>query len=171
MLVMTLIYLIGPIVCCLINVIIGKNNKKLIRRSLYLLFAFAVLTYIKTYFNLPSRNLLSIICGTGFWGAVYESIVLSLTTGYSLDEKQYKRIVVTIGAFTGILLVGWIGEIHSMMSVKPVWNSISKEYSKSSEAPTFKRNETPVALAPNTVLNRVRKSMSDIPNSQYFEAL
>lgn len=169
MLVMTLIYLIGPITCCLINVIIGKNNKKLIRRSLYLLFAFAVLTYIKTYFNLPSRNLLSIICGTGFWGAIYESIVLSLTTGYFLDEKQYKRIVVTISAFTGILLVGWIGEIHSMMSVKPVWNSISKEYSKSSEAPTFKRNETPVALAPNTVLNRVRKSMSDIPNSQYFD--
>lgn len=33
----------------------------------------------------------------------------------------------------------------------------------------FKRNETPVALATNTLLNRVRKSISDIPNSQYFD--
>ena len=54
------------------------------------------------------------------------------------------------------------------MSVKPTWDSISKTYSKSKEAPTFKRGETPIALAPKTVLNRVRKASSDIPHTQYF---
>ncbi|WP_372585725.1 hypothetical protein [Lactobacillus helveticus] len=58
--------------------------------------------------------------------------------------------------------------ISSFLSVKPTWNSINKVYSKSNEAPTFKRGETPIALAPKTVINRVRKASSDIPHSQYY---
>ena len=116
---------------------------------------------------LPSRNLLSVMCGFGFWGLVYETIALGLFIDSNGKAGQVAKVLT--GAFLAMLLIGWAGEIHSTMSVKPVWNSISKKYSRSTEAPTFKRNETPVALAPNTVLNRVRKAMSDIPNSQYFD--
>ncbi|WP_251576127.1 hypothetical protein [Limosilactobacillus agrestimuris] len=167
MLAMTFIYLLGPFICFLINILITIGNKKALLTNLCLFAVFAVLTYVKTYFMLPSRNLLSVMCGFGFWGLVYEVIALGLFI--NSDEKAGRVAKMLTGAFLIMLLIGWAGEIHSTMSVKPVWNSISKKYSKSTEAPTFKRNETPVALAPNTVLNRVRKAMSDIPNSQYFD--
>lgn len=167
MLAMTFVYLLGPFICFLINILITMGNKKALLTNLYLFAVFAVLTYVKTYFMLPSRNLLSVMCGFGFWGLVYETIALGLFIDSNGKAGQVAKVLT--GAFLAMLLIGWAGEIHSTMSVKPVWNSISKKYSRSTEAPTFKRNETPVALAPNTVLNRVRKAMSDIPNSQYFD--
>lgn len=166
MIAMTFIYLLGPFICFLINILITIGNKKALLTNLCLFSVFAFLTYVKTYFMLPSRNLLSVMCGFGFWGLVYEAIALGLFIDSNGKAGQVAKMIT--GAFLTMLLIGWAGEIHSTMSVKPVWNSISKKYSKSTEAPTFKRNETPVALAPNTVLNRVRKAMSDIPNSQYF---
>lgn len=173
MLTMTLIYMAAPIALFLANVVVGHKNKHFLKINAVMIIAFAIWTYLRVYFGLPSRNLLSILISNGFWGATYEVIATSLWNDYGENSSAISRahqvfatgVALVVGAF----VIGLVGEIHSAMSVKPTWNSIAKQYSKPKEAPTFKRNETPVALAPNTVLNRVRKSMSDIPNSQYFD--
>ena len=169
---MMLVYMTAPMILFLVNIIIGRKNNAWLLLNGVLLLLFAGWTFLRVYFGLPSRNLLSILISNGFWGAVYEAIAVQFWNNSARNGGSNKGYVVMgtgIAVFAAIFLIGFIGEIHSVMSVKPTWNSISKQYSKSSEAPTFKRNETPVALAPNTVLNRVRKSMSDIPNSQYFD--
>ena len=120
MLAMTFVYLLGPFICFLINILITMGNKKALLTNLYLFAVFAVLTYVKTYFMLPSRNLLSVMCG--FWGLVYETIALGLFIDSNGKAGQVAKVLT--GAFLAMLLIGWAGEIHSTMSVKPVWNSI-----------------------------------------------
>lgn len=119
-----------------------------------------------TYFLLPSRNLLSILWGNLIYGGIYFALALP---AYTEDEKiRSKYLTIGIPILIGLFIICLGGTLHSYMSVKPTWESIPKEYSKSTEAPTFKRNETPIALAPKTVINRVKKSSSDIPNTQYY---
>ncbi|MCC4459628.1 hypothetical protein [Limosilactobacillus reuteri] len=167
---MMLVYMIAPMILFLVNIIYGRRNNSWLILNGLLLLLFAGVTFLRVYINLPSRNLLSILISNGFWGIIYELITLSAWNDFSNGDKKWSKLLLgCISVCAGAFIIGCIGEVHSKLSVKPTWQSISKQYSKSSEAPTFKRNETPVALAPNTVLNRVRKSMSDIPNSQYFD--
>lgn len=125
-----------------------------------------IIAAVITYFLLPSRNLLSILWGNTFYGIFY--LTLASQAYDDDDDASSKFLMVGIPVLVILFLVCIGGSLHSHMSVKPTWDSISKEYSKSTEAPTFKRNETPIALAPKTVINRVRKASSDIPNTQYY---
>ncbi len=68
MLVMTLIYMIAPIILCLANIFLMKKTSHWYVGNLTLLVIFGVLTYLRVYFLLPSRNLLNIIISNGFWG-------------------------------------------------------------------------------------------------------
>lgn len=153
-----------------LNLITTRSNKReVIPVNATLFVILLVLTALKVYFLLPSRNILSIVFWNACWGLIYEVLFLAFSEDAisSKDQRLLTRCTFAIGA---LFVVAIVGEVHSVMSVKPTWNSIQKQYSNSSEAPTFKRNETPIALAPSTVLNRVRKSMSDIPNSQYYDS-
>ena len=173
MLTITLLYMIVPFILCAIYCYLFRSSKKMVIKSLIWLLIFLVVRAIEVYFMLPSRNLLSITIGNAFWGLIYGALCYPYYTRKSSSTnpiyKIRKKLIPFISIVGVLFVVGLIGEIHSVVSVKPTWQSISKEYSKSSEAPTFKRNETPVALTPTTVLNRVHKAASDIPNSQYYD--
>lgn len=172
MLTMTLLYTIVPIILCAIYCFLFRHSKREIAKNLLVLVVFMILRAIDVYFMLPSRNLLSITFSNAFWGLVYGIVCYpyeDLDTDVEPTVKDERTVILAFGVVGVLLLAGVVGEVHSVVSVKPTWKSISKEYSKSSEAPTFKRNETPIALTPTTVLNRVHKSASDIPNSQYYE--
>lgn len=147
--------------------IVAFTNHKVVPISLLalvILISFGVI-----YFKLPSKNLLNII-----WGNLISSIIYTITTYFLLnpakEERKRIKLIFKIASLVIIALavVSIGGSLHSFLSVKPTWNSIDKTYSKSTEAPTFKRGETPIALAPKTVINRVRKASSDIPHSQYY---
>lgn len=171
MLVMTLLYMIAPIFMYLVQLIFASNKKQTAITGGVALAFFIAVTYCLVYFGLPSRNMLNILFWNGVYGVLYAGIVLMLQDDVpSNDGHSGKAIYGSLFLVIMVACVGLIGEVHSSMSVKPMWNSIDKEYSKSTKAPTFKRGETPVALAPNTVLNRVRKAMSDIPDSQYYDS-
>lgn len=128
-----------------------------------------VIAFGITYFRLPSKNLLSIILGNLVYGIIYIVIIYFLLNFTKEERPRQKLIFKTASIAIGVLaIVSAGGFLHSFLSVKPTWNSINKVYSKSNEAPTFKRGEIPIALAPKTVINRVRKASSDIPHSQYY---
>lgn len=170
MLIMTFIYMILPIIMFLILCTI-KQPKVSRRIDAMILIVLFVINFGITYTQLPSRNVLSILLGNGLMGIIYSIVCYSLAE-LNIDDTDaiYRSKSWLVGTIICILtiVVSLGGEVYSKMSVKPTYNSIVKEYNKSTEAPTFKRNETPIALTPNTVLNRVRKSVSDVPNSQYF---
>ena len=163
MIAITLMYIALPILFTLLAWGCGRHKKL----ALASLIPVIILAGLIVYFLLPSRNLLSIIEGNGWysllWLFIYEAAEVT-----SFDDELTKYDVIMAMATAVVFLCGIIGACHTHMSVKPTWDSISKTYSKSSEAPTFKRGETPIALAPRTVLNRVRKASSDVPNTQYY---
>ena len=170
MILMTLLYMTVPIMLCVLSLMTIRNRKKeALVGSLASLVILFTATALMVYFWLPSRNVLSVVFGSACLGIIYEfSLLAGVRDAIGSNEKRL--LIRFIQVIAVLFVIAFIGEIHSKMSVKPTWNSIQKQYSKSSEAPTFKRNETPIALAPSTVLNRVRKSMSDIPNSQYYDS-
>lgn len=163
MIAITLMYIALPILFTLL--VWGCDRHK--KLALVSLIPVIILAGLIVYFLLPSRNLLSIIEGNG-WYSLLWLIIYETVKATRFDDDSTKYDVIMNMATAVVFLCGIVGVCHTHMSVKPTWDSISKTYSKSSEAPTFKRGETPIALAPGTVLNRVRKASSDVPNTQYY---
>lgn len=132
-----------------------------------------LIAYCISYVGLPSRNLLSLL----FINAVYSIPIGIIAAFESRDHYDTNYDIVkgnkTLPAILWLTLIivfstSIIGNLHSHMSVKPVYNSITAVKSNSNEAPTFKRGETPVAITYATARNRMNKSMSDVPNPQYY---
>lgn len=166
MLTVAFFYTLVPIILTVLAVLFTKKAT-----ALYILIPIYLIALLIAYFALPSRNVLSMIWGNTFWTFIWGIAFIPINANIEAsDADKPNRGIAILGIALMIILfvVGVVGGLHSWMSVKPTWNSIDKVYSKSTEAPTFKRGETPIALAPKTVLNRVRKVSSDIPNSQYF---
>ena len=162
MLTILLFYTALPIVFTLIRLLTTKAKIS----SVVSLALVEILAFVLIYFGLPSKNALSIVWGNFVYGLIYSSGFHAFSEDFS--DSSTKIWFVEVGAVGLLFGAGLVGSAHSHMSVKPMWNSIDKTYSKSTEAPTFKRGETPIALAPKTVLNRVRKASSDMPNAQYY---
>lgn len=165
MLTILLFYTALPIVFTLIRLLTTKAKIS----SVVSLALVEILAFVLIYFGLPSKNALSIVWGNFAYGFIYLILAFGVHAFSTTDDDTSTAITLLEGGAVGLLFVaGLAGTLHSHMSVKPMWNSIDKTYSKSTEAPTFKRGETPIALAPKTVLNRVRKASSDMPNTQYY---
>lgn len=164
MLTILLFYTALPIIFTLIRMLTTKAKIS----SVVSLALVEILAFVLIYFGLPSKNALSIVWGNFAYGLIYLILAFEMHA-FSTDDDTSTAITLLEGGVVGLLFIaGLAGTLHSHMSVKPMWNSIDKTYSKSTEAPTFKRGETPIALAPKTVLNRVRKASSDMPNTQYY---
>lgn len=165
MLTILLFYTALPIVFTLIRLLTTKAKIS----SVVSLALVEILAFVLIYFGLPSKNALSIVWGNFAYSLIYLILAFGVHAFSTTDDDTSTAITLLEGGVVGLLFVaGLAGTLHSHMSVKPMWNSIDKTYSKSTEAPTFKRGETPIALAPKTVLNRVRKASSDMPNTQYY---
>lgn len=156
------LYLILPL---LLTVVVFTTAKKR-QMALIALVPLLMLVGLITYFILPSRNFLSILWGNAIYGIIY--FIVAFFAYDEGDKFRSKYLYIGIPLLTVLTLFCIGGSLHSHMSVKPTWDSIDKTYSKSTEAPTFKRGETPIALSPKTVINRVKKASSDIPNTQYY---
>lgn len=163
----TILFLILAII-----LVFSIKDKKLRVRLIIFICLFEVFTYVVVYFCLPSRNLLSIIKYNVFACLmILITVQVSDSLVFSIKNNNKKSRVFKwfkIVTFTG-LAISVIGSLYSTFSVKPTYNSIQVNRAKVSEAPTFKKDETPIAIAPATVLNRVHKSISDLPNSQYYD--
>ncbi|CCI86353.1 hypothetical protein [Lactobacillus gigeriorum] len=181
-------YLAFPLILFAINCFYMRHDRKALWRRTISIIILLLLGFTYVYFFLPSRNLLSIIGSNFIWTIIYllldglvsirglltEKLKFKLNGRHSKEPSpepaKQKRLAPKWIALVLLLLalVSVGGQVYSFMSVKPTWNSIQKKFSKSTQAPTFKKGETPIALAPKTVINRVKKASSDIPNSQYF---
>lgn len=116
---MTLLYSLIPIFFCGINILLYSKDKDWIIANAILIIVFLEITYLNVYFNLPSRNLLSIISGNGFTGLIYEGIAILLYKQLSigLNAKINNLVQTTLKSLIGIsgifIIVAVIGELYS----------------------------------------------------------
>lgn len=166
MLYILLLSLIAPILVYLIFVFYDHVSKPVIKYGLALLVVLAIVYSFVIYFNLPSRNALSLLMVNFALGVITAAAMSALTVAFNERGLVVPRL--SAGLLLLILLVFIGGEWHSNFFLKPVAKSVNSTIQKSSKAPTFKKGVTPVALAPSTIKNRMNKNMSKVPNSQYY---
>lgn len=169
---------IAPIVIIILQLCFRKANAN----SWFFLVLLFLIRLLWVYLFMPSRNLLSYLGANILYGTVYYVFTALVAYIFTCDyyhhreydgiadyfESNKSDIAVIIGLV--ILLVIYLGgSINTWCDVKPTYDSIDKVTTTYKHAPTFKRNETPVALTPKTVHNRTNKSISDVPNSQFFK--
>lgn len=178
MLLMTLYLFLGyliPALCYLIYKIVVQHN---VGRHVWSVILgvgiiYAIILYAFVYFQLPSRNILSIVGGNLVSMVVFYFSYKSIQSNTYGDKTAWEHNGFIKNIILGLLgllaIIYLLGNLHSYLGVKKTYNSINNSYMKTSEAPTFKEDETPIALSPATVLNRVHKAVSDLPNSQYYD--
>ena len=128
MLVMTLMYSLLAIIIFVCKSIFLRNKKQTLI-SLSILLLEILLIFIFVYFLLPSRNLLSLLLGNAIFGGIF--LILNLFIGNFDDDIRRGKLWVNKSFSIGlsvvmvILLIAVGGELHSILSVKPTYNSIS----------------------------------------------
>lgn len=157
---------IAPILVYLSFVFHPKAGSRVKKYGLIFLIVEAIVYSGIIYFQLPSRNVLSLLIVNFAIGVLTAAILTGLTVLFTDQEMITPRIGAAILLIIFIVFIG--GEWHSNFFLQPVAKSVNSTVKKSSKAPTFKKGVTPVALAPSTIKNRMNKNMSDVPNSQYF---
>ena len=166
MLYILLLSFIAPILVYLTFIFHSRVTKTFAKYGLGILVAEAIVYCVVIYFELPSRNALSILTVNLMLGIVTTLIMSALTLVINDQGLVVPRLAAAILLI--ILIVFVAGEWHSNFFIKPVAKSVQSTIKKSSQAPTFKKGVTPVALAPSTIKNRMNKNMSKVPNSQYY---
>lgn len=141
-----------------------KNPHK--KRYLLLLLGIFVVKLGLTYFNMPSRNLLSIIEMNLMWGIIALFICCFFDVNHPILQQRHFKL--SSGLLLCCLVLTGIGAFRTYFDVVPTYRSIDKAEATYKEAPTFEKGKTPIAISPQTVENRAKKAISDVPNSQYY---
>jgi hypothetical protein len=184
MLLVTLCSIIATGLMLVASVITYRNRALAIFSSIAFLIYFGII-YGINYFSNPTLAL-STMLWTNLIYAIVPTIIQFIVIIISVDNhpkhqpgKQRHTIVLNastshLGKYTllvAIIMLAMIGVISiiTKSNVKKTYQSIHIENVKSDVAPTLKRGQTPVAITPKTVFNKVSKAMSDVPNSNAYE--
>ncbi|WP_413627458.1 hypothetical protein R4B61_06525 [Fructilactobacillus vespulae] len=172
MLVVTLLQMIVPILVTIMFSYYNWSDKKKVT-SLSILFV--ILFLIKlcfTYFTLPSRVPLNLLISNLVLGLVMVLLALIIFDQLSdvrpiirITNKRIKQLIM-IG-FSVIVLLLLISVAETNLVKKPVYNSLKVE--KKASAPKLSKTESPIAIAPKTVRNRMNKAMSTVGNASFYE--
>ncbi|MHA8138626.1 hypothetical protein ACYATM_06310 [Lactobacillaceae bacterium Scapto_B20] len=168
---------------------IAYRNKRLSTFSLISFIIYLGIIYGVTYFNGPTLALSTMLWANLIY-AIGPTIIQLITIDIIFGEHHKHRrgekrnqddsklkswekffALVTWIVSTAIIILLVIGSISviTKSNVKKTYQSIQIENVKSDVAPTLKRGQTPVAITPKTVFNKVSKAMSDVPNSNAYE--
>lgn len=152
----TLSALIIAVIFCIIN--IGDIIKYIIGYAVIFVVFLGIV-----YLSMPSKSLPHLLMLNIITGIIY--MVISMPIGEDVSLKL--PFGVTAGVFLAILagILGF-GMFQTHYDVKPIYNSLNVKVEK--KAPLLDKNETPIAIAPKTVRNKMNKAMSIVPNTSYY---
>ncbi len=110
---------------------------------------------------LPSKSLFGLL-----WLNVCTG-VLALILSFAIPPKNDNYVIgIPMAVWGLVFVVAVIGVGTTFFSVKSVYNSLKVETKK--EAPLLSDKETPIAISPKTVRNKMNKAMSTVPNTSYY---
>ncbi|WP_338230810.1 hypothetical protein [Lactiplantibacillus paraxiangfangensis] len=116
------------------------------------------------FLAMPSKSLLSMIGLNLLMGVLY----LPIAALFANDGEGKNLFGWVSGCLVLVLviLVG-VGFAQTVFSVKPVYSSLNVKTEK--KAPLLDKKETPIAISPKTVRNKMNKAMSTVPNTSYYK--
>lgn len=126
--------------------------------------AYYFLAILAVFIFMPSKTVLSLVEFNFFAGILFLPIVSMIGFKQEIHSKHVSSIFGTLLAV--LFIVGVLGSIQTHLGVKPVYQSLKVKTLKS--APLLDKKETPIAIAPKTVRNKMNKAMSSVPNTSYY---
>lgn len=126
--------------------------------------AYYFLAILAVFIFMPSKTVLSLVEFNFFAGILFLPIVSMIGFKQEIHSKHVSSIFGTLLAV--LFVVGIFGSIQTHLGVKPVYRSLKVKTLKS--APLLDKKETPIAIAPKTVRNKMNKAMSSVPNTSYY---
>lgn len=84
-----------------------------------------------------------------------------------INKRTPEIAAIIVSGITMILLI--LTFVISLGSSKKMAKSIPTVNTESATAPTMHKGQTPVAITPNTISYKVKRAMSDVPNSNLYE--
>ncbi|PUD96930.1 hypothetical protein DA477_04940 [Levilactobacillus brevis] len=126
--------------------------------------AYYFLAILAVFIFMPSKTVLSLVEFNFFAGILFLPIVSMIGFKQEIHSKYVSSIFGTLLAV--LFIVGVFGSIQTHLGVKPVYQSLKVKTLKS--APLLDKKETPIAIAPKTVRNKMNKAMSSVPNTSYY---
>lgn len=129
------------------------------------LIIFAIINSVLCYFGGASIYLSRVLFMNATW-----TILLIILVNLGNHINSHRKVDWNIGAVVVLCyILFFVISSISFGAAQRSANSISVNNVKSSVAPTMHKNETPVAITPNTVAYKVKRAMGDIPNSNLYE--
>lgn len=167
MLIYTFLTLIMPILVAIFMLTNGGNIYKKIVLSVGWLLLLFLISFGINYFLLPNRTFGTIIVFNLVYSLITGSLLYFVGDEFLDDKNSYGVVLSAIIGVIGVILLA----IYICLSLRtiPTYSTIQFENKDIQEAPTFKKDKTPVALSPKTVKNLVNKAISDVPNSTYYQ--
>lgn len=161
---MYLVALMGTL-GALVMMIVGVVSYS--KSSLILVGSYAIyylLTLLVVFMFMPSKTVLSLIELNVLTGLLYLPVLIA--ANQMTDDQNTTAVKIGGVIVAGVFIAGTFGIIQTHFAVRPVYQSLHVKTLKS--APLLDKNETPIAIAPKTVRNKMNKAMSAVPNTSYY---
>lgn len=137
---------------------------RLVLSIVFLIFA----QFIFIWFALPSKSLLNYLLINLVLGLLGGGVVWLLNEADDLVVKLLKPMVrqsLLIGAAFVLLLIASAG--YDIYSKKQVYRTLN--IVEGTDTPELDKEDTPVTIPPKTVRNKMKKSMNQFDNQQFYD--
>ncbi|WP_079708522.1 DNA-binding protein [Paraliobacillus ryukyuensis] len=156
---------IATLLIVLFMAIKQKASFKQIKHGFFLLVFLFIIFYIFIYFLMPSIIVPNIILSNIIVG------IISIPLMYFLlgNKLVYKAKEIKTVTFIGTILVLALPVIYiySLFTLDNVHDSINTEMKDQAEP--LSKEDTPIAVAPESARNKMQKAMSVVPNPQFYD--
>ncbi|WP_079525269.1 DNA-binding protein [Halobacillus hunanensis] len=157
-----LLFLLLTIIAALQN----KNKAKGIIQGAFGLFVIGyIIVLIITYIWMPAITVPNMLLMNAVV-AIILAPAMYVGAGTVIDKKTIHKSTPAIVFFITALAIAAIFVI-GIFSVNQTYNSISKQ--EAGEAKPLNEENTPISVAPESARNKVQKSMSVVPNTQFYD--
>ena len=167
---------------------IDNHKPFVVKRNIGLVILWFALSWYSTWLNLTPKCFINILTD-----GILDLILFVIATGILMAKADRKRVMkglISLNPFSnytnaehshisfhvilaaGMIILGLLTVVYidldTHYGVSKSYRSIPSTSVDSSQAPTMKKGETPVAITPKVVFSKIDNAWSDVPNSQYY---
>ncbi|ENH97139.1 nucleic acid binding protein [Gracilibacillus halophilus YIM-C55.5] len=157
-----ILYVVGVIITVSLS---SASTSKVMKYGLTLFVVGYILTAVIFYFVLPAVTIPNMLFANLVIAVVFMSLLLfTIQAGEKIETKVKRPIVIL---FSAVIISVIVVVVAGFMSLEKAHQSITT--SEEDEAEPLTKEETPITVAPEFARNKIQKSMSAVPNPQFYD--
>lgn len=181
LIVATLKFGIGFFIAIILGIVVTKNKKSILKKSVKSSLFYLLVSFIYVYFSLPAQSLSSLLFNNivSFLIGMFFVLFMTGTTTKISGSKDKKgtqisfnspKIIRNSTIIAVLLAIAYfiIIPVGRILSTDEIYETISvKKVTETEELKSTK--ETPIAMSTKSARNKMQKMMSSVPNYSAYE--